>query len=112
MTIYVDPIEYYAHAKTRNKLWCHLATDQNDLAELHEMAEKLGIRRYFQNKPGHPHYDLYPSKRVLAVSLGAVEVTSGELVDRCSLNLRRLRQAREVYPSMDKPGEDNGDTIS
>jgi hypothetical protein len=41
------------------------------LEELHEMAEKLGLRRWFQNT-GTPHYDLCKSKRLKAIKLGAI----------------------------------------
>lgn len=33
----------------------HMIADS--LEELHEMADHLGIRKYFQDKPGKPHYD-------------------------------------------------------
>jgi len=79
MPVYVDPpiLPY------RKQLYCHMATD-GDIQELHEMASRLGLKRsWFQNKPGHPHYDLGPAKRSLAVKLGAIEVTSAELVKKC-----------------------------
>ena len=46
-------------------------------AELHAFAEQLGIpRRAFHGD----HYDLHIDARVLAVSCGAVEVTSREVL--------------------------------
>ena len=52
--------------------WCHLWSD--DLNALHELAEKIGMRReWFQNRPGFPHYDLVPRHRVEAIKCGAVE---------------------------------------
>lgn len=79
MTIYVDPIRQHPSGP-----WCHMATD-DDLDELHEVAAQIGLKRsWFQDHPDHPHYDLRPSKRVLAVQAGAVEVNQYELVILCS----------------------------
>jgi hypothetical protein len=87
--ILVDPIREYDSGPRGWRLWCHMATDdlsEEGFEELHTMAEQLGLpRRAFQRHPRHPHYDLPPDKRSLAVELGAVEVTSKELVRRCSL---------------------------
>ena len=65
--------------------YCHMMTDE-DLEDLHKFAEKLGLRRYFQNKPRFPHYDLSRTKRRLAVSLGAIEITTEELIKKCERN--------------------------
>ena len=51
---------------------CHMTAD--NLAELHAMADKIGMeRRWFQTPPkaSHPHYDIPESKRARAISLGA-----------------------------------------
>jgi hypothetical protein len=59
---------------------CHMVADT--LEELHAMADKIGIqRRWFQNNPDHPHYDISQSKRALAIQSGAVEITSRQLVE-------------------------------
>jgi len=58
---------------------CHMAADS--LAELHAKAEALGVRRWFQDKPGRPHYDLSKATRALAIALGAREVSSRVLVE-------------------------------
>lgn len=80
MAIYVDPI----HDWGANGKWCHMATD-GDIQELHDMAQRIGLKRtWFQDHPLHPHYDLRPSKRLMAVGRGAIEVTRVELVERCS----------------------------
>lgn len=51
------------------------------LEELHAFAARLGLRRrWFQNKR-LPHYDLAPSKRRLAVSLGAIELDRNAAVE-------------------------------
>jgi hypothetical protein len=60
---------------------CHLLTD-GDIEKLHIFAERLGLKRYwFQNKR-HPHYDLVPARRRLAVGLGAIEITTKEWVKK------------------------------
>jgi hypothetical protein len=55
--------------------WCHMMADTE--AELHEMADKIGMKRaWFQGD----HYDLTPKRRAAALLLGAVEVSSRDLV--------------------------------
>ena len=57
--------------------WCHLVTD-GDIAELHEFAAALGLKRsYFQPLP--PHYDISASKRAMAITRGAIEVKRKQL---------------------------------
>lgn len=57
--------------------WCHMITDGPD-DELHEFAQKIGLKRgWFQGD----HYDLVPSKRTLAVKLGAIEVEGRRIVE-------------------------------
>lgn len=80
MSVYVDEL-----FTVNGKQWCHMATD-SDISELHEMARKIGLKRsWFQNKRGRnqPHYDLRPSKRMLAIKNGAVSVDARELYMRC-----------------------------
>lgn len=56
----------------------HMASDS--LAELHDMAEKLGVRKHFQNKKGKPHYDICQSNKLKAIQLGAIEVSDKEII--------------------------------
>lgn len=83
MTVFVDALfeavakgEQARRVGARNgHMWCHLIADTDD--ELHEFAARLGMRReWFQAPPtaSHPHYDLTPPRRALAVKLGAHEV--------------------------------------
>ena len=85
MAIYIDALRYWPHT---GKSWCHMASSlEGDagLAELHSMADKLGMKRaWFQARGNLPHYDLQPSKRALAIKHGAVEVDAVELLHRCS----------------------------
>jgi hypothetical protein len=71
----------------RGRRWAHLTSD-TDFAELHDFAARLGMRRaWFQGD----HYDLPEERWDDAVALGAVPVSSRELV-------RRLRAAGLRHP--------------
>ena len=84
MTVYVDDLFGWP----RRGLWCHMMTDC-DVEELHAMAHAIGLKRgWFQDHPLHPHYDLRPSKRILAVKNGAIEVSRQEIVKKCSSYFR------------------------
>ncbi len=91
--VYVDPARSYPYrgCASATREYCHLATD-GDLDELHAFAERIGVPRVaFHAGARHPHYDLTPNRRTLAVEHGAVEVSSKELVRRCFLQ-RRLER--------------------
>ena len=82
MTIYVDTIRHYPSG-----LWCHMATG-GSIEELQRIAERIGLSRSrLQHHRLVPHYDLGSIGREQAIALGAVEVSSKEL-------LRRTRQDR------------------
>ena len=71
MSVYVDQIKIHPSGQ-----WCHMWTDGN-IDELHQMAERIGLkRRWFQSVKDHPHYDLRPTKRMLAIELGAIVSSS------------------------------------
>lgn len=75
MTVYVDDMQ----AKFGRMVMCHMVADTE--AELHAMADKIGVdRRWYQypKKSRYPHYDIALSKRALAVAAGAVEITERE----------------------------------
>jgi len=70
---YVDALREYPDAGLRYTAFCHLLADTR--AELHEMADRLGIpRRFFQDHPWRWHHDLPEHLRPRAVELGAREV--------------------------------------
>src|SRR5262249_49782175 len=75
-------------------LWCHMVSDLG-IDELHAFAAQIGLRRsWFQHKvPRHPHYDLRPATRVMAIAAGAREVTSEEMI----------RVLGRVYGGLDAP---------
>jgi hypothetical protein len=78
----------------RGRRWCHLVSDAS-LDELHRFARRLALpRRAFQGD----HYDLHEQLRAAALDLGAVAVTSRELVDRLRASGLRLRPAARRAP--------------
>ena len=87
MAIYVDECRW----PWQGRRWCHLISDVS-LDELHDFAEFLGMpRRAFQGD----HYDLHEDLRIEAVIIGAVEITSRDLVVRLrSAGLRLTPRAR------------------
>lgn len=84
MAVYVDDtLEHGVHVGSIRGRSCHMFADTP--AELHAFAKRLGLRREWASDHTQPrsnlHYDLVPSKRTLAVRLGAREVTRAELVN-------------------------------
>jgi len=68
MTVYVDDLQDYGFTDWRKGEWAHMWSDS--IAELHTVADLIGLdRKYFQNRPGFPHYDLRPSKRKKLLSM-------------------------------------------
>jgi hypothetical protein len=92
--ILVDGIKNYGTELTRglpSSRWCPMVSDTSE-EELHAFAARIGCKRaWAQLRPAASaaHYDLPPWRRVLAVKLGAVEVTGRELVTRNFDGLRR-----------------------
>jgi hypothetical protein len=93
MTILVDPPLWV----WRERRWSHLVSDES-YDELHVMADVLGIeRRWFQGD----HYDIPEDYRERAIELGAVAVSSRELIRRLldsGLRRRRPRSPTSVVP--------------
>jgi hypothetical protein len=85
--------------------WAHLVSD-SDLDELHVFARWLGLpRRAFHND----HYDLPEEYWPRALVLGAVPVTSRQLVSAlrdAGLRHRPGPRAGRPEPSAPRPGED------
>jgi len=95
VTIYVDqafiPADVPNGRRVVSSRWCHLMSDQIDPTELHEFAERIGLRRsWFQrgkrlgrpgeHDPAGDHYDVTEGKRRAAVAAGAVEIDRDGLV--------------------------------
>lgn len=56
-------------------IMCHMLADTP--AELHEMADAIGMKRQWYQSPdkaSFPHYDLSLARRALAVAKGAKEI--------------------------------------
>jgi hypothetical protein len=87
MAVYVDDSNIQATVPNgrvqHTSRWSHLFADTQE--ELHEFAEKLGLRRsYFQGGPEHGrlwHYDVTEGKRWQAIRLGAQPVSWRESVE-------------------------------
>jgi Protein of unknown function (DUF4031) len=92
MTVYVD--QFPGHGWGRWTGGGHLLT--SDLAQLHQMAARIGLRQaWFQDKT-FPHYDLTATKRSLALAAGAVPIGYGQFPD--DLLVRDQREgAHEPY---------------
>ena len=75
MAVYVDELfntMWADKSRWRHNKACHLWGDTDE--ELHKFAAKIGLlRRWFQDHPRLPHYDLTAGKRREAVAAGAVE---------------------------------------
>lgn len=76
MTVYVDNMQ----AAFGRMIMCHMIADTTD--ELLSMADKIGVQRKWIQKRGtkYEHFDICQSKRRLAISHGAVEISQRELV--------------------------------
>lgn len=88
MTVYVDTMK----AAYGQMIMCHMMADTDE--ELHEMADRIGVKRRWHQKAGtpHSHYDICLSKRKLAISFGARVVTNRELVEV----IQRKRLSRQM----------------
>ena len=81
MSAYVDPIRHYpglaAHLPVQH--WCHMTADT--VEELHAMAAAIGMpRRVFQDHAYRWHYDLTAPRRAMAVEMGALEISSRDMI--------------------------------
>jgi hypothetical protein len=77
MSVYVDR----SFAKYGRMLMCHMIADTR--TELLQMADAIGVARQHIQKRGTPneHFDICKAKRERAVRLGAMEITSRQLVE-------------------------------
>jgi hypothetical protein len=90
LTILVDPAIW----PWRDRIWCHLVSDES-YDELHDFAERLGIpRRAFQGD----HYDLPEDLYAIAVAAGAEPVGARELLSRLRAAGLRSKKARHPKP--------------
>lgn len=101
MAVYVD--------QERNKLgrmvMCHMFADT--LAELHDMAQKIGMRRDWFQPLSFPHYDVSLSRKADALRHGAIEVDrrKGYALRRqikASWTIADILELREAIPHHDE----------
>ena len=92
MTILIDEARW----RHRDRLWCHLISDES-LDELHEFADANGIpRRGFHGD----HYDIPEEYRDQMIAAGASIVASRELIRRLKgAGLRMAPADRRVFTS-------------
>lgn len=111
MTIYVDTAMIPARVGRHESRWCHLMSDQLDPTELHEFADRIGLRRsYFQpgrrlgsrteRDPAGDHYDVTEGKRWQALRAGASELDRDGFVA-----LMRRRRAAAAGCVVESSGE-------
>jgi hypothetical protein len=68
MAVYVDQEQN----SFRRMVMCHMFAES--IAELHEMAKRIGMRKEWFQPLSFPHYDVAKGRRAAALRLGAVEV--------------------------------------
>lgn len=96
MTVYVDELFTTQRTLTdpqgkcifgSGRQSCHLTADTP--GELHVFAARLGLKRAWVQHEGRMtvHYDLTPSKRRVAVILGAIETSSRDEARRIAARL-------------------------
>lgn len=90
MSVYID---------TPLNGWCHMKADT--IGELHWFAQLIGLKTsWFQNKPGHSHYDLKKTKIKTAICYGAKQITRSELFKiNTNENLNGIKQDRDQLAS-------------
>lgn len=92
MSVYVDEIKEYPADKVKSAarkhggLWCHMTADRRQ--ELINMAVRIGLSPVYMqiSASGIPHFDLTPSKRILAIAKGALPITSAEMIEIAKRN--------------------------
>lgn len=83
MTCYVDDMYLYPLGNFRGMKMSHLIADTE--AELFVMVDRIGVaRRYYQGD----HFDIAMSKRELAVTAGAKEITLRMCSRMCMIRRR------------------------
>lgn len=87
MSVYVDD----TRTPYGRMIMCHMIAGST--AELHAMADLIGVARRWLQKAGTPeeHYDVCLAMKARAIELGAVEITRRELVRK--IQARRKRAA-------------------
>ena len=81
MSVYVDDMA----VPYGRMMMSHMMADST--GELLAMVDRIGVQRRWIQKAGTPeeHFDIALSKRALAITAGAHEITSRELVARMAM---------------------------
>lgn len=91
MAVYVDRMRH----RLGRMIMCHMVADSR--SELFAMADSVGVaRKWFQNHPRAPHFDVCLSKRTKAVAAGAIDATRREFV-AC---MRKVRKNRSMWDEL------------
>jgi hypothetical protein len=88
MSVYVDGAEN----RFGRMIMCHMLADT--VAELHDMADRIGMWRDWFQPLSSPHYDLSKSRRAAAVASGAIEIDRRAVADL--IKRRRWEWAAEI----------------
>lgn len=108
--VYVDN----NNARLGDMIMCHMIADSSE--ELLQMADKIGVKRKWIQKPGtkHEHFDICLSKKKLAIKEGAQEVSILELgymigsldsEDELPVEIDLVKLVREAKENPDWKGE-------
>lgn len=90
MSVYIDDMEKpYRNRPDRIYKLNHMIADSVD--ELHEMAQKIGLKSQWFQPKSFPHYDVTIAKKKEAIKLGAEAVSTRELIQK----IKELRKSYE-----------------
>lgn len=97
MAIYVDDLVPTGHTgKWQFREGCHLFTDPGSLDDLHEFARAIGLQPQWLHDAIMPHYDIVESKRVNAISKGAIAVERRRTIEfKRAWRAYRIEKLRE-----------------
>lgn len=77
----------------KNKKWWHLMADT--VGELHEFADKIGLKKEWFQPNSAPHYDVTAYYRQKAVKAGAAELDRAGIVSLCRMYRAEERHATQ-----------------
>lgn len=98
--ILVDGVTEHAAPGLRYKQWSHMVSTVS-ADELHQMADRLGLKRSWFQTDSFNHYDIVPTKRAMAIRFGAHEVTSRALLF-CNYDYANRRKVRPCEQCAEK----------
>ena len=75
MAVYVDNARF----NLGRMIMCHMLADS--VAELLDMADRIGVDRKWFQPESHPHFDICKAMRAKAIAAGAIEADRRQLVE-------------------------------